>query len=189
MPLLAPAMFARLLLLLVSFVLVAHAEDRPKKWATPVQSRNLENAFQLDAKLYRSAQPSRKGFQEARSLGITNVVNLRKLHSDKDEARNLGMALHHIKAEADDITEREIISALRVIRAARGPVLVHCWHGSDRTGAVCAMYRVAFNNWPKEDAVDEMVKGGFGYHKLYANIIKLIRNADIEKIQAAVFAP
>lgn len=122
-------------------------------------------------------------------MGITDVLNLRDRHSDEAKAAALGLHLHQIKAEADEITEKDIRSALRLIRQARGPVLVHCWHGSDRTGAVCAMYRIVFNDWSKEEALNEMVNGGFGYHKIYANIIRLIQGIHVQKIKEQVFAP
>ena len=38
-------------------------------------------------------------------------------------------------------------------------VLLHCYHGSDRTGASVAMYRIIFENWTIDDAVKEMKQG------------------------------
>ena len=38
-------------------------------------------------------------------------------------------------------------------------VLLHCYHGSDRTGASVAMYRIIFENWAIDDAVKEMKQG------------------------------
>jgi protein tyrosine phosphatase (PTP) superfamily phosphohydrolase (DUF442 family) len=176
-------------LLLISVAVAGRSADRLPAWAAPVESRHLKNAYKLDDKLFRSAQPSREGFQEAEGMGITDVLNLREYHSDKGAAEGLGLVLHHVASEADEIGDVEIVSALRVIKQARGPVLVHCWHGSDRTGAVCAMYRIVFNHWPKEDAIDEMVNGGFGFHPMYENIVQYIRSADVDRIKEKVFAP
>ncbi len=173
----------------LSWAVIGQAAERPQKWAVPVQSRYLKNVFQLDPKVYRSAQPSQMGFKDAKRLGITDVLNLRDNHTDESGAKDLGLTLHQIKIEADEVNQQEIINALWIIRFAKGPVLVHCWHGSDRTGAVCAMYRIVFNNWSKEEAIDEMVSGGFGYHKMYTNIVQLIREVDTEKIKAAIFSP
>jgi protein tyrosine/serine phosphatase len=175
--------------LLLAGCLAAQAVERPAKWAAQLETRSLKNAYQLDKKVFRSAQPSRKGFKEAKQLGITDVLNLRDKHSDKSKANGLGLNLHVVKVEADDINEQEIVEALRIIRSAQGPILVHCWHGSDRTGAVCAAYRIVFNSWSKEEAIDELVNGGFGYHKMYANIIKLIHSFDVPKIKKQIFAP
>jgi tyrosine-protein phosphatase SIW14 len=177
------------LVLFLSWDIIGQAVERPQKWAVPVQSSHLKNFYQLDSRLYRSAQPSRIGFKEAKRFGITDVLNLRDNHTDDSEAKGSGLTLHNIKSEADDINQEQIVDALRVIRSARGPVLVHCWHGSDRTGAVCAMYRIIFNSWSREEAIDEMINGGFGYHKMYANIVQLIRKADVEKIKVEIFSP
>ena len=40
--------------------------------------------------------------------------------------------------------------------ASNGPVLVHCWHGSDRTGCVCASHRIIFSGWSREQANAEL---------------------------------
>ncbi len=169
--------------------LAALAGERPAKWASPLETHSLGNAYQLDKKVFRSAQPSKRGFAEAKQLGITDVLNLRDKHSDKEEAAGLGLNLHSVRAEADDICLEEIIQALRVMHNAPGPVLVHCWHGSDRTGAVCAAYRVVFHDWSKEEAIDELVNGGFGYHKRYVNIIRLIQAMDVPATRGKVLAP
>ena len=50
------------------------------------------------------------------------------------------------------------------IRRASGPVLVHCLHGSDRTGTIVAMYRIVEQGWTREAAIAEMTGGGYGYH-------------------------
>ena len=76
--------------------------------------------------------------------------------------------------------------ALRIIRMADGPVLIHCWHGSDRTGLISAMYRVLYQNWSKDEAIDELMKGGYGYHSLYRNIPEYIRKVDIPNIRKMV---
>ena len=43
----------------------------------------------------------------------------------------------------------------------RQPVLVHCWHGTVRTGALVAIYRIKEEGWPLQKALDEMVSYGF----------------------------
>lgn len=85
---------------------------------------------------------------------------------------------------AGEVTENQLIQALRIIKNRKGPILIHCWHGSDRTGVTVAAYRIIFNNWTKEQAVDEMVNGGTGYHStFYPNLVVLLKNLNIEKIK------
>lgn len=43
------------------------------------------------------------------------------------------------------------------------PVYVHCKDGVDRTGIVCAAYRVLMLGWSVDDAIKEMY--GLGYHR------------------------
>ena len=162
---------------------------RPAVWAEPLVAKELENFYRLDAKLYRSAQPSEAGFAELKKLGIVNILNLREYHSDQDPA-GAGFNLHRVKMAAGSITTAQVIEALRFIQASKGPVLVHCWHGSDRTGMVSAMYRLVFQGWTKEAAIDELANGGYGYHAFfYQNIPEFIRKADIPAIRKAVLAP
>lgn len=92
--------------------------------------------------------------------------------------------------EAGDIREDDVVKALKIIKSAEGPVLVHCWHGSDRTGLVCASYRIIFQNWTKQAALDELINGGYGYHKsIYKNIARWIEHADVEALKKKIFEP
>ena len=45
---------------------------------------------------------------------------------------------------------------MKILRDAPKPILVHCQHGSDRTGAVIALYRILFQNMSKVEAIKEL---------------------------------
>jgi protein tyrosine phosphatase (PTP) superfamily phosphohydrolase (DUF442 family) len=154
-------------------------QARPANWAIPLASKDLKNLYRLDAHVYRSAQPDEAGFAELAALGVTDILNLRDYHDDDGEAKGLPLKLHRVEMEAGSITAAQVLDALRVIRDAKGPVLIHCWHGSDRTGTVAAMYRIVFQNWSKEAALDELKDGGYGYHSIYRNIPEFIEQADV----------
>lgn len=156
---------------------------RPADWATPVISSSLENWYRVDRRLYRSEQPDRQGMAEAEKMGIKRVLNLRKFHGDEDDAEQTGLKLHKIAMDAGDIREEQIVQALKIIVSSDEPILVHCWHGADRTGTVVAMYRILFQGWTKEAAIDELAHGGYGYHAIYDNIPAFIRAADIEALR------
>jgi len=94
--------------------------------------------------------------------------------------------LHRVKMKAHSVDEEQLITALRIIKNRKSPIVIHCHHGSDRTGVVCALYRIIFQNVSKEDAIREMTDGGFGFHRIYKNIIRRIREADIERIKREV---
>jgi tyrosine-protein phosphatase SIW14 len=171
---------------IAAFPAAAEQPARPTEWATPVQSQHLKNFYRLDEKVYRSAQPDRKGFQELKAFGITNVLSFRDHHADDKDAKGLGLTLHRVKMEAGEIKDEQVAGALRIIRTAKGPVLIHCWHGSDRTGLVSALYRILYQNWSKDEAIEELMKGGYGYHSLYRNVPEYIRKVNIEELRRAV---
>jgi protein tyrosine/serine phosphatase len=88
--------------------------------------------------------------------------------------------------EAGEIKDEQVAEALRIIKTAKSPIVIHCWHGSDRTGLISAMYRILYQGWSKEEAIEELMKGGYGYHSLYRNIPAYIRKVNIESIRSAV---
>lgn len=177
-----------LMLWLIPAAYAGSPAARPAHWARPVAAKHLKNFYKLDDKVYRSAQPGDEGFHELQSLGIRNVLSFRNYHSD-DEARGTGIRLFRIKMEAGEIRTDQVIEALRIIKDADGSVLIHCWHGSDRTGLISAMYRMVFQGWSKDAAIDELMHGGYGYHSLYKNIPEYIRGADVAAIRASVMTP
>ena len=136
--------------------------------------------------VYRSEQPSHSDFKALEKYGIGESLNLRNRHSDNDEATGTTVKLHRVKMKAHSVDEEQLITALRIIKNRKSPIVIHCHHGSDRTGAVCALYRIIFQNISKEDAIREMTDGGFGFHRIYKNIIRRIREADIERIKREV---
>ena len=63
------------------------------------------------------------------------------------------------------------------------PVFVHCQRGADRTGMVCAMYRVVVCGWTKDAAVQEMKEGGFAFNPGWKNLVNYVESADIEALK------
>jgi tyrosine-protein phosphatase SIW14 len=191
----ARAVAALSVTLLVAALLVTPAcsagrTPRPANWATPIHSVALTNWYKLDAEVYRSEQPTRLGFEEIRDAGIRTVINLRDRHTDATALEGLGLDLVEVPMNAGSFGEAEIVKALKAIRDARKPVLIHCQRGADRTGVVAAMYRVVFEGWAKEDAIDELLHGGYGFNRIwYHNIPKYIRNSDPAKLRALIGLP
>ena len=173
-----------LLALCASLVLAEEAATNRTAWsAQPVALPGVPNLHKVDANLYRSAQPTAGGMRQLRELGIKTIVNLRALHSDRDEIGDTDLAYEHIHMTAWHPERKEAVRFLKIAAdPKRAPVLVHCKHGADRTGAMCAIYRIAVQGWTKEDAIEEMTDGGFGFHEVFRNLPDWIRELDIEAI-------
>ena len=153
-------------------------------WAKHLQKPGLKNFAKVSDNLYRGAQPTREGFRELKELGIKTDVNLRDMHSDGEKLDSAGIAYEHIKFKTWHPEDEEVIRFLKIVTDEKnGPFFVHCKHGSDRTGMMCAIYRIAVQGWTKDDAIAEMTQGGFGFHPLWQNLIDYIRKLDVEKIQ------
>ena len=153
-----------------------------------------KNFHKVNENLYRSGQPDEDEFFSLYTFNeIRSVLNLRENNSDKDEidAVNKGwknaVSLYEIPLDTGKITEDDLYKILTVIRDAPKPLLIHCWHGSDRTGCAVAAYRIVFENWSVDDAVSELMKPEYGHHKtIYTNIPELLRKADWKKIRTTV---
>jgi protein tyrosine/serine phosphatase len=144
------------------------------------------NLHRVDDKVWRSSQPTRYEFRKLeKEHGIGEVLNLRRWHSDQEEAGDLKR--HRIRMSAGEIHDEDIVAALRVIVAAEEPLLVHCYHGSDRTGVVIAMYRMVVQRWPRERAIAELMDPCHGHHaNVFPNIRHYLETVDVEKIRREV---
>ena len=78
----------------------------------------------------------------------------------------------------------EVIRFIQIVTDSNSaPVFVHCQHGADRTGLMCAIYRIAVQGWSKDEAIAEMTGGSFGFHKIWMNLVKYIRKLDVDEIK------
>ena len=175
----------RTLLLTTAILYTIFLVGRPR--AERIDLLGMSNMYKIDADVYRAEQLTNVGFKELEKFGIKEVLNLRYWHQDDKKAKSTSLQLRRVRMSAHYINDYDMIQALKIIKDRKGPIVFHCRHGSDRTGAICAMYRIVFQNVSKEDAVDEMINGGFGFHKIYGNIVKYIENVDADKIRNEVF--
>jgi len=160
------------------------ATPRPGHWATPFQRKGLPNLHQVTPTLYRGAQPTAAGMRRLRAMGVKTVLNLRSFNSDREELGDTGLAYEHISMKAWHPEREDIIRFLQVTTDKnRTPVFVHCQHGADRTGLMCAVYRVTVCNWTKAEAIREMRQGRFGHHVIWSNLTKFIEDLDIDAIK------
>jgi protein tyrosine/serine phosphatase len=146
-----------------------------KNWAQLVEIEGVPNLWRVAPTLYRSAQPSIAGFVHLLNLNFDMVINLRAFTKDP---RVPFLQQEHISFKTWHPEEEDVRKFLSLV-AAPGygfrKTLVHCRHGADRTGTMIAFYRIFKQNWGVEEAIDEMVRGGFGYHAIWGHLPGFIR--------------
>ena len=162
----------------------AGAAAKSTEMVEPVVRPGLPNLFRVGPVLYRAAQPTAEGFRNLREMGVKTVVNLRSMHGDAELIEGTGLKEVRIRSNAASLGEDEIVRFLRAATdPANQPVLVHCAHGADRTGAAVGAWRIVVQGWPKERASREMREGGFGCHEAFTNLPRMLRGLDVEKVR------
>ena len=157
---------------------------RPKNWAKPLEMPGISNFSQVTTNLYRGAQPTAEGVKQLKLLGIRTVINLRAFHSDKEKVAGTGLKSVRFETKPWHAEEEDVIGFLKVVTDTNNlPVFVHCQRGADRTGMMCAMYRIVVCGWTKPEAIDEMKNGGFDFNPVWHDIVSFIEKADVADIK------
>jgi tyrosine-protein phosphatase SIW14 len=131
-----------------------------------------------DGVLYRSGQISPEGLKQiVYDYQIKTVITLRDAARSGDPAPDL---------EDEQWCQKEEINFVRIppraweaadgsVPAAKGvavflevmrnpdnyPVLIHCLAGKHRTGSYCAVFRMEFDRWSNQRAIDELKLYGY----------------------------
>lgn len=186
------AMIRTIILLLAMTAHLAAADApvprvRPLTWAQPVIGEGIPGNFhRVSDVLLRSAQPDAAQLRVVERMGVRSVLTLREYHDDIDEAKGTSLKLLRVPLDAGKLDAAGLKRGYEALRDAEKPVLVHCWHGSDRTGAVVAVWRMVEDGWPREAAIDEFVHGGFGYHdEWFPELVDLLRSVDLSGFKRA----
>lgn len=158
---------------------------RSPEWAQPVGDQF--NLHQMTPTLYRSALPDSTALPVLQNLKIGTVINFLP-ESDAPWLKTSDIKQVQLTYRTNHVDDADVLAALRAIQEAetQGPVLMHCKHGSDRTGLMVAMYRVVIQGWSKEDALNEMTLGGFGTSNGFKDGVRYMMKADIDKLRTAL---
>ncbi|MFJ2988542.1 dual specificity protein phosphatase family protein [Collimonas sp. NPDC087041] len=161
---------------------------RPLQWAQTVADAPVSNLHRVTPLLYRSAQLSKDDVPTLQSLGIKKVISFRAFHADDKILAGSNIAMQRIPINTWNIRDQDMVAALKALRNLDqdGPILIHCQHGADRTGLVSALYRVVYQGWTKEQALNELQNGGYGFHAIWQNIKRYLEQVDIDKLRRAV---
>ncbi len=140
----------------------------------------LANLARVNPGFYRGAQPDAEGYRALKAMGVKTVICLRSWHSSKKETESAGLAYVELPLQADAFgshppSDDQIRLFFKtVLDPARQPVYIHCAHGKDRTGTMCALYRIEVDGWTPGEAIEEMQS--FGYHDIYRDLLRFVRN-------------
>ncbi len=103
----------------------------------------------VPGKLYRAAQPTAEEIEAWHSqYGIKTIVNLRGAHPQRDwykiertMAQALDIDLIDFPLQPDrGLSGDQVDELLGILTRAKGPILIHCKNGADRSGLVSAFY-------------------------------------------------
>ena len=150
------------------------------------------NLYQVDKLLFRSEQLRAADIPLLKANRIDAILNLRFFDRNDDEklladiVSETSLDLYNQPLKSWYVTPKEIAKALNTIKdlqAQNKSVLVHCYHGADRTGLIIAMYRIIEQEWSIEHAKQEMVAGGFGYHAVWVNLENMLNPKTVAAVR------
>jgi tyrosine-protein phosphatase SIW14 len=128
----------------------------------------LPNGGKVNNALFRGAQPRAEGIKELKNLGVTTIVDLRgedpdKIAWERRQAESLGIRFVSIPVSGwSPPSNDQVATFLALFRNnAKEKIFVHCRFGDDRTGVFVATYRMAYEGWPAQQAMNEMYFFGF----------------------------
>jgi len=162
-----------------------------RAWAERLEVPGVPNLHKVSDSLYRGGQPTEEGVLQLKALGVKTIVNLRTWHSDRDEiGQTHDVNYERITTQPWDVGDEDAIRFLRIVTdPAQAPVYVHCQRGADRTGTMCAIYRIVVQGWTKDEALAEMTQGGFGFYEGWKGLVETIRALDVETLRKGLSGP
>lgn len=169
-----------ILVLFLLFHVFGYTSGSFAQQSIEVPKKALPRFYKVNEGLCRGGQPKNNGFEILKKMGIKTVVNFRNNNDKQPVVKNLGMKQVHIPLTAiGGIDNRSIRDFFTVLNDPDNhPVFVHCRRGADRTGAMIAFYRIAFQRWDPEKAYTEAREIGLRWW--YFKLGKQIRNFNRE---------
>lgn len=134
--------------------------------------------------LYRSGQPRGLGLEFVKLYGIRTLINLRRPDSsgtpeEKAFAAEEGLNFYNFSIGSSTAEIDQTVKRFLAIVADRSnwPILVHCSRGKERSGVLSAIYRIEYDRWRNEDALEETYRLGLekGHMPIPENYIKNYR--------------
>ena len=142
-------------------------------------THGISNFRTVDASkaIYRGGQPDTNGFVYLKSIGVSNIIKLNSESEGSDNfAKSIGMKVVYDPIPffweqlTGPVPQWKVDMAVTNITNG---TYIHCEHGQDRTGLICATYEISKGK-SKKDAEKEMLDDGF--HKTLHGLWKYFEN-------------
>lgn len=164
------------------FLMAGFIVAAPLKYAFYMQSQIKNFHAVHESVLYRSGQMSLAGLKDiVQDYGINTVITLRDAkhpgdtppdQDEEDYCRSQGLHYYRLAPPAwlasdGSVPADEAVKQFLGVmdRPENYPVLIHCFAGIHRTGAFCAIFRMEYEHWTNDAALDELF--ACGYTNLY----------------------
>ncbi len=158
-----------------------------REWAVRIEKPGLPNLRRVSEDLFAGGEPTTEGFRQLKAMGVKTVINLRFFHDDGRRIAGTDLAYEEIPMNTWHTEDEDVVRFLKLLaNRNRAPFFVYCRHGADRSGLLCAVYRIVIQGWTKNEAIAEMTQGGFGFHGIWQNLIDYLRKLDLEKIKRQI---
>ncbi len=163
----------------LGFAIVAIIVGGPFAYAS-YNLKQLRNFKVLvPGKVYRSGQASPKALKKTiDDYGIKTVISLRDARPgsateqyDAEENTVRSMGLNYLKLSPKGWgsengnpppVQSNIDQFIKVMDDPKSyPVWIHCFAGTHRTGSYCALYRMEYEHWTNEEAMEELKSLGY----------------------------
>jgi tyrosine-protein phosphatase SIW14 len=183
---------------LLSALLLASCATRPPtppthSWAQPCDTciAGVQNFGKVSPVLWRGAQPTQEGYRNLELAGVKTVISLRGDHDDYEDFEKLGGAPVKFKYLRIPMgswrpDKAQLVLFLKVLERvlkdpASQPIFVHCAAGKDRTGYALAGYRMVFEGWTPNDAIQEMFD--YRFNTRLIRIPPFLQTLDVDNVK------
>lgn len=145
-------------------------QSHPSPTHTPARRitvLGVSNFGEVTPNLLRGGQPTGRGYQNLKKMGVDIVVDVRLSGKDREKklVNQAGMKFAAIPWHCYIPKDHVFAEFLALMRKNQGKkIFVHCRYGDDRTGMMIAAYRMAVEGWTADEARSEM--NAFGFHKV-----------------------
>jgi len=164
-------------------------------FAEKVELSGVSYVGKVNDFLYRGSQPNERGIEQLKKIGITTIVDLRgerqgTVETERKHAEEHGIRLVNIRASGwSPPKDEELLQFFSLLeKQPKEKIYIHCWLGNDRTGVFIAAYRIAFEHWPAERALEEMY--AFHFKGFWHPSMKTyIRDFPSHFAESSAFAP